>query len=323
MADSVRRTLVLHADDLGMSTAVNAGIECAFSHGLLTSASVLANGPACTAALRSWKRLQEAQCHGTLWSTASRLRLDDALRPFDLGIHLNLTQGRPLTAGYPSELLDREGRFPGIYPLFVALLRTRRQHQTAIRAELHEQLVCVRDYGVVLTHANGHQYVEMLPAVAEILPGLLARFGIGVCRLAQERVGRLPSNPLRWPRWVLARTKLHFARNFGGVLARAEILHPDGFRGASHAGRVDLRQISRFLRTVHPGLTEIAVHPGERPLDPEFADGWDDPLQDWRPREMETLTSPALAQLLEREQVRLGRLQQLTAVPVRVPARAA
>ena len=116
------RTLVLHADDLGMNPAVNAGIECAFAHGLLTSASILANGPACTEALRSWKRLQEAQCSGSLWSTSARLKLGDGLRPFDLGLHVNLTQGRPLTPGFPAELLDASGQFPGVFRLFQRLV---------------------------------------------------------------------------------------------------------------------------------------------------------------------------------------------------------
>ena len=133
----------------------------------------------------------------------------------------------------------------------------------------------------------------------------------------------MPSNPLKWPNWILGRVKHRFAQEFGRRLDRAEILHPDAFRGASHAGRIDLRQFTRFLGQTHAGLMEIALHPGEPPLDAECVDGWNDPLADLRPRELEVLTSPALVSLLECEQIRLGRLSDLAVTPVRVLSNAA
>ena len=48
------RRLILHADDFGFSAAINEGIIRGFTHGLLTSASVLANGEACSEALAAW-----------------------------------------------------------------------------------------------------------------------------------------------------------------------------------------------------------------------------------------------------------------------------
>ena len=46
------------------------------------------------------------------------------------------------------------------------------------------QVVC--DHGLRPTHLNGHQYIEMLPATAEIMPELMERFGIQVVRVAWE-----------------------------------------------------------------------------------------------------------------------------------------
>ena len=108
--------LILHADDLGMNRAVTAGVLRGFQSGLLTSTSLLANAPGAPQALEQWKALLEEQRAGRLASAAGRKRLDDPLRPFDLGVHLNLTQGRPLSGSYPGELLDAEGRFPGVFP---------------------------------------------------------------------------------------------------------------------------------------------------------------------------------------------------------------
>jgi predicted glycoside hydrolase/deacetylase ChbG (UPF0249 family) len=80
-----------------MNEAVHSGILRAFSFGLLTSTSVLANGPAAADALCSWKGLSANHMAAGLPSTAARRRLGDRERPFDLGVHLNLTQGRPLS----------------------------------------------------------------------------------------------------------------------------------------------------------------------------------------------------------------------------------
>ena len=61
----------------------------------------------------SGKSLEADRAEARLPSMAVRRRLGDPDCPFDLGVHLNLTQGRPLTDRYPPELLDAAGRFPG------------------------------------------------------------------------------------------------------------------------------------------------------------------------------------------------------------------
>ena len=105
--DSTPSRLVLHADDLGMNRAISEGILRGFREGLLTSTSLLANAPDAGRALQQWKGLLAEHAAGRLPSAAARRRLDDPDRPFDLGVHLNLTQGRPLSGSrYPAELLD-------------------------------------------------------------------------------------------------------------------------------------------------------------------------------------------------------------------------
>ena len=109
-----------------MNRAVSEGILRGFRQGLLTSTSLLANAPdagsgACSSG-KSWRTSVPA---GRLPSAAARRRLGDPDCPFDLGVHLNLTQGRPLTGSrYPAELLDPHGRFPGVFALFARLRRS-------------------------------------------------------------------------------------------------------------------------------------------------------------------------------------------------------
>ena len=105
---SRRGRIVFHADDFGMNRAVTDGILRGIEHGLITGTSLLANAPDATRAIREWQRLQQAREVGRLPSAAIRRELDEPETPFELGIHINLTQGRPLTSGYPTESACRE-----------------------------------------------------------------------------------------------------------------------------------------------------------------------------------------------------------------------
>ena len=170
-----------------MNRAVTEGILHAFRHGPLTSTSLLANAPDAARALACWPELLREHQAGELPSAPLRRRLGDPDRPFDLGIHLNLTQGRPLTAGrYPAELLDQRGCFPGIFPLLRRLRRSDCRFRAAIMDELSGQVQFMLDHGLRPTHLNGHQYIELLPAVSAIVPALLEKFGIGLVRVAAE-----------------------------------------------------------------------------------------------------------------------------------------
>ena len=303
--------VVLHADDLGLNAAVNDGILRSARHGLLTSASLLANAPQAAPAIIGWKKLLEAQSSQALPSSAARRRLDDPERPFDLGIHLNLTQGRPLTAGqYPAELLDREGRFPGPGTLFKHLRGGSTPFAARVEAELAAQIEFMLDHGAAPTHLNGHQYVEMMPALAGVIPRLMQKYAIRTIRLPLERrAWRLSFLPgFRAANACLALVKRFYAEKFRRTVVRTRIAHPDAFFGSSHAGCVNLSLLERFLARPRFSLAEIALHPGSQAEAAPGADGWADPLAADRPRELAMLLSPALEASLARQGLKLGRV---------------
>src|SRR3974390_2075132 len=108
LADAVVLPIALHADDFGFNRAIDAGIVRGFEDGLLTSTSLLANAPEAASALDAWRQLAARQSERILPSMPRRQALGDRDQPFDLGVHLNLTQGRPLTGqNFPDELLDK------------------------------------------------------------------------------------------------------------------------------------------------------------------------------------------------------------------------
>jgi chitin disaccharide deacetylase len=308
-----RSRLVLHADDLGMNRAVSEGILRGFREGLLTSTSLLANAPDAGRALQQWKALLAEHAAGKLPSAAARARLDDPDQPFDLGVHLNLTQGRPLSGSYPAELLDSHGRFPGVSALFLRLWRYGGKFQAAIRAELERQIQLACDRGVQPMHLNGHQYIEMLPGVAQVMPELLGRFGIKTIRVAWE--GSLWRSTVlggQFWKWPMARVKRAFAERFRARMDALGVAHPDMFFGTVHAGQIDVGLMRRFVTAgKRSELVEIGLHPGETAESASPDDrtnGWHDPLAALRTKELQMLCSAELAALLESAGWRLERL---------------
>jgi predicted glycoside hydrolase/deacetylase ChbG (UPF0249 family) len=317
--------LILHADDFGMNTSVTNGILCGFRNGLLTSTSLLANAPDADRAISLWKRLLADFAAGALPSVEIRRRLDDPTIPFDLGVHLNLTQGRPLSGdAYPPELLDRGGRFPGVFALFCRLRRCRHVLLRKVRDELSRQIEFTLDRGIQPTHLNGHQYIEMLPAITPILPELMDRYRIGSIRVAEEpyllRTTLLAGFAPHF--WAMAHVKRHFARRFHHFIDRLGLGHSDRFHGTAHAGRISLNLMRQFAALPSPNgrgaggegeAVEIGLHPATAPSEispDDLVAGWRDPLARSRPSELRLLTSPALADLLVDRKIHLGRLRR-------------
>lgn len=305
------RSLVVHADDFGMNPAVNAGIIRGFRDGCLTATSLLANAPAFDAAITAWHALRADQ------GRTQNQRRSDWNRPFELGIHFNLTQGRPLTAGYPRALCDAAGRFPGIGGLYARLVRYGRRYRAEIRAELAAQLDRALTAVPDLTHANGHQYVELLPVVAGVVLELLESRGLRACRLAAEsRLQAVTRHPLKV---VKGLAQQWHALRVRAKLAAHRLTAPDQFHGSTTAGAIDNPVVwQRFLRTAQTGsCTEIAVHPGELPdatTGPtalEIADGWADPLATNRERELAWLCSPDALAMINDAGLHLGRFADL------------
>lgn len=314
------RRIVLHADDFGLNGEITRGIIDGFDAGLLTSTALLANAPAAEEALEAWRRLLDLQRAGRLRSTATRRPLGDDGAAFDLGVHLNLTQGRPLTARhYPSSLLNAEGNFLSPGKLFGRLCRLGSNDREAVRAELAAQIEFSLARGMAPTHLNGHQYVELMPVVSKLIPELARHYSIAVVRVPREprhwltslRPGFRPANGL------LSHAKQFFARRFAARIAAAGLAHPTAYFGSSHAGRIDLRTCELFLRASGgQGLVEIAFHPGESASvsvrSPDLA-VWSDPLAALRPAELALLRSPAFADLLGWHGFYLGRISWLAA----------
>lgn len=145
---------IVNADDLGMSDAINEAIFDGMATGVVTSATIVAAGPAAAAAVKTARAFPHAS----------------------FGVHLNLSSFRPL-AGTPAlrPILDADGAFREHairqVPWSLGLL-------DAVALEWLAQVQWVIDSGIAVSHLDGHHHVHMLPGLFPALKRVQRKFGL-------------------------------------------------------------------------------------------------------------------------------------------------
>jgi predicted glycoside hydrolase/deacetylase ChbG (UPF0249 family) len=232
-----------------------------------------------------------------------------------------------LTAGYPEELLDARGCFPGVVRLFFrSVLPVSRGVLAAVRSELEAQIELLLDGGAPLGHLNGHQYIECLPLVSQVVPQLAERYSLRAVRVAWEPgLSRLVVREGRPVDWALAQIKRLFAFHWRLEAARRRLSAADCYFGTAHAGAISLKVLNAYLNAASGDFVEVGLHPGKRraarrltalhPSTEDAAapevDAWFDSIADGRPGEFEMLCSTELALGIVAAGFHLGRLSQL------------
>ena len=147
--------VIINADDLGVSELVNDTIFSLMAERRVSSATILANGAAFEDAVRRARRFPEAS----------------------FGVHLNVTEFRPLTRSKElSELLDSDGAFRGAAHLRKA--KSKRRLRLEITAEWRAQISRVRSAGIHVSHLDSHHHAHTLPFLFPALKQLQREFGI-------------------------------------------------------------------------------------------------------------------------------------------------
>ncbi len=269
MDSSIR--LIVNADDLGSGTATDRGVLGAFQSGIVSSASLLANGPS--------------------FSEAAAAARDLGL---PIGVHLNLSEGRPLSGPLPG-LTTATGEFPGKRGL-----RRRLAAGAIAPEEIHRELAAqverVLAAGLVPDHLDSHQHCILFPAVTGAVLRLAREFGIDALRLpnpaepaAEDPPGRLGAELALYRRLAPAASR---------ALRQAGVRTPDGLWGMPLLDRLDETALDALLRRLPPGDWELMVHPGYRDPGRHFAGKP-------RERELAALTSPAIRALLAEREITL------------------
>jgi hopanoid biosynthesis associated protein HpnK len=243
------KQLIVNADDFGLTNQVNQGILEAHRHGIVTSTTLMANGEAFESAVEIARHVPD----------------------LGVGIHLNLTQGIPVSPAHTIRtLVNKRGRLylsPG--RLWRGVI-TRQVTLDDIHSELRAQIAKVRRAGISPTHLDGHKHVHVLPGISKVVIRLAGDFGIRSVRCPVEEIPRLSTLLQSQPgvpaslikQSLVARGVSYFARRFGAKLTRAGIFSPAHFYGICQTGFLNIRGIQDVLQHLPEGASELMCHPG-------------------------------------------------------------
>lgn len=273
------KRLIVNADDLGADEARNEGIFEAMRAGVVTSATILPNGPALGHALAGIR--------------------SGGFARVSFGVHLNLTEGRPLSDGL-APLTGPGGGFLGKAAAHRLLMRTGDEAlEKAVAAETARQIARLVDAGIAVTHLDGHQHVHVFPAALRTVAETARGLGIRRMRIPEETFP--PGDDAPTDLLEEARRFSELGREARTCLAGAGIVSADHFRGLALKGRLDAERLLALLETIPDGTTELMVHPGRVPeRDPFSAFSSAD-----RERELEALLDRRFRLALEKRGVLL------------------
>lgn len=251
MPEPTRRMLVVHADDLGLTTSFNRGIREAHQGGFLTSTSIRTNGAAFDEAVA--EVLPECPELG-------------------VGVHLNVVEGRSeLPAGARSpRVCDAHGGFRASFSsLMKAYLARDKATFDEVRAHYRSQIEMVLARGVRIDHLNSHQHSHAVPGVFSVVCELAAEYDIPFVRLPRERFSLGEGLAFHLGAWFPINVAKHLVLNTlafrnDSIAKRAGIRTNDLFVGILYTGHVTegtLRNGLRVLSSVRSAVAEILVHP--------------------------------------------------------------
>ena len=269
------KQLIVNADDLGLTSAVNRGVVRAFQSGIVTSASLLVTGNAFEDAVALARQNPE----------------------LDVGLHLALVEERAvLGPDVLPTLVDETGRLPCTSAEFIRRAILGGINWLEVEREIAAQIALFQETGLRLSHLDSHQHLHMFPPVFQIVRRL-ARWVDNVwIRNSAGPWRKPPDTPMG--RWVQRLGLNLTCLSVRGLHGRSQPPMPDGLYGFEVSGCLTRSALEQILRRITHGLYELICHPGEDDADTQTR------YSHWGYRwadELETLTTPEMRLLLEEQ----------------------
>jgi chitin disaccharide deacetylase len=276
------RRLIINADDLALTAGVNRGIAEAHDCGVVSSATLMANGEAFVDAIalaQSRPRLGVG-CHIVLVDGAPLLNKTDVR---------SLLDGGHNGAGDP--------RFRRGIAEFGARALLRRLDADEIEAEATAQIRKLQGAGIAVTHIDSHKHTHLFPHVLRPLLRAAARCGVRAIRNPFERIqgSQLAASPSLWKRWAEVGVLRNLARQFREAVQQAGISTPDGTLAIVATGSLNERLLRLMVENLPDGTWELVCHPGYHDADLQAVHTR---LRESREQELRILTSSSTRDLL-------------------------
>jgi predicted glycoside hydrolase/deacetylase ChbG (UPF0249 family) len=279
------RRLIVNADDFGFTPGVNRAIVEAHTLGIVTSSTLMANGPAFGEATQMAK----------------------ASSALSVGCHIVLIDGEPVLDPSRLSTITRSRKFRDGLKTFAARALTRRMNAGEIESEARAQIQKIQSAGIAVSHIDTHKHTHIFPQI--LRPLLRAARGCGVRALRNPfgprfplRSSQLLSQPNLWTRFAELRILSRFAGQFRRAVDREGFATPDGTLGIEVTGTLDERLFQAISQSIPDGTWEFVCHPGYNDADLAAAKTR---LRESRELELKVLTMPAAREVLAQAGVQL------------------
>lgn len=216
--------LIINADDLGISEDVNHAIAECFSERIITSTTLMVNMD------HADEAVDLAVKHG--WHER-------------VGLHLNLTSGRPLTGRIQRYrcFCGKDGCFNARFAKnTVSRLVLSKEEIEAARIEAEAQIRKYISYGLPDKHLDSHHHVHTDPSIWKAIEPLISGYGIRSVRLSRNLFRRMSF------------AKRLYKDRFNKKLRAMPIMTTDYFGS--------FKDFSQCRHTMRDGaVAEIMIHP--------------------------------------------------------------
>jgi predicted glycoside hydrolase/deacetylase ChbG (UPF0249 family) len=293
------RRLIINADDFGLTAGVNRAIAEAHAHGIVTSATLMANSRAFDEA---------AALARTMTGGGSR---------FSVGCHVVLLDGGPLLPVDRVPSLLEPGGINGHFrdklnDFVIASFRGKLQPDE-IEAEASAQIRRLQAAGIAPSHFDTHKHAHMFPAVLRPLLRAARACGVPAVRNPFGQMWPLPFGELvrkrhLWTRFAELNVLRNFAAKFRSEVEAHGMRTTDGSVAVLMTGSLDLKLFAAIMERLPEGTWEFVCHPGYNDADLGQARTR---LRQSRVQELELLTSPQAREILQARAIELISYREL------------
>jgi hopanoid biosynthesis associated protein HpnK len=279
------RRLIVNADDFGLTYGVNRAIVEAHEYGIVTSATLMANGSAVSQALE----------------------LSNSTPRLSVGCHVLLVDGSPVSSpAQVSSLLAQETtpRFRTSILDFTLHCLRGKLVPGEIETEATAQIRKLQAAGLTVSHIDTHKHTHLFPQVLHPLLRAARNCGVKAIRNPVEPIRLLgvAANPRLWKRWAQVRVLNRLASGFRSAVAEAGMVTAEGTLGVLVTGVMDEQLLKAIINHIPDGTWELVCHPG---YDDEDLAKVDTRLRASRLLELKLLKSPAVRTELHSNGVQL------------------
>jgi chitin disaccharide deacetylase len=286
------KRLIVNADDFGLTRGVNRGIIQSHREGIVTSATIMANGEA----------FEDA------------VELARANPSLGVGVHIVLMSGRAVAA--PEKLgglVDKKGNLPASFMQIGIKFVDAFTRSSHLEAEMRAQIERVLNAGITPTHLDTHKHLHCNIWILESLVRVAEEYRICKIRMPFEdfrsafQFGGARGLRAAARRGFVLMSRLNYPA-FLHVARRKGMRMPDDFFGFVATGQMNRDGILKIIQHLPEGTSELVTHPG---ICDDDLKRQPTRLLEQRTEELAALTDPFVIREIAARQVQLVSYREL------------